>query len=148
MKKFCRKFKSICMRKNQIFSTLFIFFLDRIFALQNRNVIWILIFWFLILFFFDENICDVIYCCIKIEISNRQTKFRNIETKIEFWIFDIDFRCWFSMLISEYWILILYWFWYIEIKYRFLSLRNDVITSFRNVMLIFVIILTWYVCWN
>ena len=33
--KICQKIKSINMRKNQIFSTLFVFF-DRVFALQNR----------------------------------------------------------------------------------------------------------------
>ena len=43
--KFCQKIKSISMRKNQIFSALFVFldrvfvFFDRVFALQNRNVI-------------------------------------------------------------------------------------------------------------
>ena len=35
--KICQRIKSINMRKNQIFSTLFVF-LDRIFILQNRNV--------------------------------------------------------------------------------------------------------------
>ena len=45
MTKLCQKIKSISMRKNQIFSTLFVFFdrvfvfFDRVFALQNRNVI-------------------------------------------------------------------------------------------------------------
>ena len=33
--KFCQRIESINMRKNQIFSALFVF-LDRIFALQNR----------------------------------------------------------------------------------------------------------------
>ena len=35
--KICQKIKSINMRKNQIFSTLFVFF-DRVFVLQNRNI--------------------------------------------------------------------------------------------------------------
>ena len=34
--KICQKIKSINMRKNQIFSTLFVFF-DRVFALQNQK---------------------------------------------------------------------------------------------------------------
>ena len=36
--KICRRIKSISMRKNQTFSTLFVF-LDRVLVLQNRNVI-------------------------------------------------------------------------------------------------------------
>ena len=35
--KICQEIKSINMRKNQIFSI----FLDRVFALQNRNIIWL-----------------------------------------------------------------------------------------------------------
>ena len=38
--KICQKIKSINMRKNSIFSTLFVFF-DRIFVLRNKNVIWL-----------------------------------------------------------------------------------------------------------
>ena len=37
--KHCQKIKSINMRKSQIFSTLIVFFFDRVFVLQNRNVI-------------------------------------------------------------------------------------------------------------
>ena len=35
--KLCQRIRSISMRKDQIFSTLFVFF-DRVFALQNRDV--------------------------------------------------------------------------------------------------------------
>ena len=51
--KICQKIKSINMRKNQIFSTLFVFF-DRISALQNRKCN------DCIIRFFETILCDFI----------------------------------------------------------------------------------------
>ena len=77
--KFCQKIKSINMRKNQIFSILFVF-LDRVFALQNRICNDCIIRSFETILFFFNNCSH----------STSNTLFRNCIVRIVFYSFSFS----------------------------------------------------------